>query len=222
MSEADDELRAGLQKLRAYWDGRARSRLPDLEKLEWSHWRTQRLRFDAFLADHDLQGKSVLDLGCGLGHFYAHLRRRGIAVEYLGYDLSPAMIQQCRARFPDQRFESGDFLSYQPASRFDYSVAFGIHNIRVPGARAILEQVTRHQFALSSVAAHVSLLSDRYTAFAPHLQAWPAGEVLALALTITPYVALHRDYLETDCSITLYRATITKSRLSGGPAYDYE
>jgi SAM-dependent methyltransferase len=222
MSGGGEDLYTGLEQLRAYWDGRARAHLPDLEKLEWSHWRAQRLRYEAFLQEHDLQGKSVLDVGCGLGHFFEHLRNRGIQVDYVGYDLSPAMVRQCRARFPGQCFECGDFLSYRPASRFDYTVAFGIHNIRVPGAQAILEQVTRHQFALSSIAAHISLLTDRSATFAPHIQAWTAEGVLAVALAITPYVALHHDYLETDFSVTLYRAPTTRSRLTAVLTYDGE
>jgi ubiquinone/menaquinone biosynthesis C-methylase UbiE len=222
MSEASDEVQAGIEQVRAYWEGRARARLPDLEKLEWAHRRTQRLRFEAFLLDHDLAGKSVLDVGCGLADFYAHLRQRGVSVDYTGYDISTAMIQLCRARYRDQHFVSGNFLEYEPASRFDYTVAFGIHNIRVPGGRSILEQVTRQQFALAGIAAHVSLLTDRYPSFAPHLQSWSVEEVLAMALNISPHVALHHDYLPNDFSVTLYREAITRSRLAAVLKYDHE
>jgi SAM-dependent methyltransferase len=220
MQDNEDEVRAGLAQVWRYWEERARAPLSDLEKLEWSHRRTQRLRFEAFLLDHDLHGRSVLDVGCGLGDFFAHLQARGIEAEYVGYDISPSMVQQCRARFPGLRFEAGDFLSFQPSSRFDYTVAFGIHNIGVPGAQAILEHTTRHQFALSSIAAHVSVLSDRHTWFAPHLQAWPVAQLLALALAITPHVALHHDYLPGDCSITLYREVIGRHRLDAMLDYD--
>lgn len=209
-SEPGDDIGRGLNQVRAYWDRRARSPGTDLDKLEWTHRRTQRMRFEAFLLDHDLNHKSVLDVGCGLADFYAHLRQRGIAADYIGYDISPEMIRQCRARYPDQRFLAGNVLEFRPAARFDYTVAFGIHNIRMHAGRAILEQVTRHQFDLSSIAAHVSLLTDRYTSFAPHIQAWPAEEILTMALQITPHVALHHHYLHNDFSITLYRAPIGK------------
>jgi trans-aconitate methyltransferase len=211
--DGSSDIQAGLDQVRLYWEERARSPLPDLEKLQWSHRRTQRLRFEAFLLDHDLAGRSVLDVGCGLGDFYAHLRERGMDVEYEGYDIAPSMVQQCRARYPGQRFQSGDFLDYHPSSRFDYTVAFGIHSIWVPGGLAILEHTTHHQFALSSIAAHVTLLSDRKSWLAPHLRAWRMEEILAMALEITPHVALHHDYLPGDFSITLYRDVIGKSRL---------
>lgn len=205
-----DELAAGLEATRAYWERRARTPGSNIEKLEWTHVRTQRARFEAFLREHDLRGSSILDVGCGLGDLYAHLLRRGIEVDYTGYDLAPEMVRLCRARYPGIRFESGDFLRFLPPSRFDYAVAFGIHNIRVPGGRAILEAVTRHQFDLSAVAAHVSLLTDRYTAFASRVQAWRAEDILGLALGITPYVALHHEHLENDFSVTLYRRPASK------------
>jgi hypothetical protein len=132
------------------------------------------------------------------------------------------MIEHCRARFPDQRFECGDFLSFRPRSRFDYSVAFGIHSIYVPNAQAILEQVTRHQFALTRVAAHVDVLTDRHVMLDSHLQTWSAEKVLALALSITPHVALHHDCLPTEFSVTLYRAPIYRSRFATRRTYDFE
>jgi SAM-dependent methyltransferase len=211
-SEAEAELARGIEATRAYWDERARSSAADLEKLEWAHRRTQRLRFEAFLLEHDLDGKRVLDLGCGLADFYAHLQHRGIRADYNGFDLSPEMIRLCRARFPDVPFESGDFLRYRPPARFDYTVSFGIHNIRVPGGKAILEATTRHQFALATVAAHVSVLSDRAPHSTPHLQSWHAEEVLGMALAITPHVVLRHDYLHNDLAVTLYRAPIHARR----------
>lgn len=200
-----DIASTGLEWVRDYWDGRARASLPDLEKLEWSSRRSQRLRFEAFVADHDLDGKTILDIGCGLGDFLALLQEWEIDAEYTGFDISPEMVRQCKRRFPGYRFQAGNILEFSPARRYDYTTAFGIHSIRVPGVRQIMEQVTRHQFALTAIAAHVSLLSDRFEDFAPHIQAWPPEQLLTLALSITPFVALRHDVLETDVSLTLYR-----------------
>ena len=207
-----DDIARGLDESRRYWDGRARAPGTDLEKLAWSHERTQRMRFEAFLLEHEVDGRSVLDLGCGLGDFYAHLRRRGLAVTYTGFDLSRQMVRLCRARYPEAAFEQGNILEYEPAHRFDFTVAFGIHNIRVTAGREILELVTGRQFALARIAAHVSLLTDRASGFAPEIQAWRAEEVLAMALRITPHVVLRHDYLHNDFSVTLYQAPLEKRR----------
>jgi SAM-dependent methyltransferase len=191
-----------LKPVRDYWDARARADTDDCRRIE-SGPKGQRLRFDAFLAGHDLNGRSLLDLGCGVGDFFARLRARGISAEYHGLDASPEMIQRARQRFPDARFETGDMTGVTRS--YDYTVAFAIHNVKVERGREILEQSLLRQFAVSRVAAHLSLLTDRYQGFDAHIQAWRAEDILTLALSITPYVALRHDYLPNDFSVTLYR-----------------
>ena len=200
-----------LRRLRAYWDDRAANAACDADRVEWSP-RSQRMRFEVFLHDHDLQARSVLDLGCGLGDFFHHLGRRGIACDYLGVDISPEMVRRCRLRFPHGRFECRDVLVWEPGRTFDYVVSIGIHNIAVPAGRELLKRVTRRQFELAAVAAHVSLLTDRYEGFAPHIQPWRAEELLTLGLRLTPYAVLRHDYLPNDFSLTLYRQPLIDTR----------
>jgi SAM-dependent methyltransferase len=61
-------------------------------------------------------GRPVLDLGCGPGHTTAYLTALGLLAT--GIDLSPRMVEQAAARFPQARFEVGDFLAlrYEPGS----------------------------------------------------------------------------------------------------------
>ncbi len=193
-----------LRQTQAYWDNKATTAKSDAERVEWSQ-RSQRMRFETFLMTHDLQNRSVLDVGCGVADFRTHLQRRNVDCEYVGFDISPEMIRHCKERFPDLRFESGNFLTWEPGRSFDYTVAIGIHNIKVDGAYDVLESTTRKQFELSRIAAHVSLLTDRFHGFAPHIQAWKVEDIMAMALAITPYVVIRHDYLPNDFSITLYR-----------------
>ncbi|HBV75388.1 MULTISPECIES: malonyl-ACP O-methyltransferase BioC [Vibrio] len=48
------------------------------------------------LLPHDLSGLSILDLGCGTGYFSQQLALRGAQVT--AFDLSDAMLEQCRLR----------------------------------------------------------------------------------------------------------------------------
>ncbi len=201
MNQTIDNCLANAQ---AYWDDKVRASDSNPERVEQSQ-RTQKMRFEAFVLNHDLSGRSLLDVGCGVGDLLNHLQRREIDCEYDGFDISPEMVKLCREKFPGIRFESGNFLDWNPGKSFDYTIAVGIHNIKLDGAREVLERVTRKQFELSRIAAHVSLLTDRYAGFAPHILAWRVEEVLSMALEITPYVVLRHDYLPNDFSITLYR-----------------
>jgi hypothetical protein len=122
------------------------------------------------------------------------------------------MIDRCRVRFPEVRFECGNFLKWKPGRRFDYVISIGIHNIRVPQAAALLRETTRRQFDLCDVAAHVSVLTSRYKGFARHIRPWRAEDVLKLSLDISSYVVLRHDYLPNDFSVTLYRAPLIDTR----------
>jgi cyclopropane fatty-acyl-phospholipid synthase-like methyltransferase len=205
-------MKTDLEKLSEYWDSRAESHDSDCAKVDATR-RAQRMRFEAFLLYHDLNGKRVMDLGCGVGDFFEHLQARGIDCHYQGVDISQKMIDRCRERFPGGAFECGNVLVSDFGAPFDFVVAFGIHNnVRLADGRDFLERVTRRQFELARVAAHVSILTDRYLGFAPHMQSWRAEEVLAIALDITPYVVLRHDYLPNDFSVTLYRSPLIDTR----------
>ena len=191
-----------LKQVRDYWDQKARSAADDCARIE-SGRKGQRLRFESFLRAHDLRGRSILDIGCGVGDFFGRLRDHAVEADYVGIDVSPEMVGRARERFPNGRFEVGEAGTME--RRFDYTVAFAIHNVKVDRGRDILERSLRRQFEICDVAAHISLLTDRYRDFDPHIQSWRAEEILTLALSITPYAALRHDYLPNDFSVTLYR-----------------
>ncbi|MDA8094287.1 MAG: class I SAM-dependent methyltransferase [Betaproteobacteria bacterium] len=208
----DKDLDKDLQSIQTYWDTRAGSFADDCEKVDSSK-RSQLMRFEAFLQLHPLSGKSVLDVGCGVGDLFAYLQAKHIDTDYTGFDISPVMVARCNERFPNATFESGNFLDWEPTRRFDYAVAVGIHNnVRTEHNKGLLKAITKKQFDLCSVAAHVSILTDRYEKFAPHMQAWRAEEVLELALDITPYVLLRHDYLPHDFSVILYHEPLIDTR----------
>lgn len=202
---------SGLAGVQAYWEKKAANETADFARIE-SGPRGQRMRFENFALHHDLEDASILDIGCGVGDFHEHLRRRSFRGRYLGIDLADGMIARCRERFPEACFERRDLLSWQTDERWDYTVALAIHNIRMPGGWELLESVTRRQFELCCRAAHVDLLTDRYAGFDPHIQSWNAEKVLGLALSITPYVVLRHDYLPNDFSVTLYREPLIDTR----------
>ena len=103
--------------------------------------------------NHDLEGQSLCEIGCGAGHLLDHLNERGIQASYRGVDLSPAMIAAARERHPEGQtadlirvsvFEA--VIGYEPRALpylglpEDYH--FGAHGIAVvgfdPDARTVL------------------------------------------------------------------------------------
>ena len=92
---------------------------------------SMRIRFEKVLASCDpIQGKSVIDIGSGPGHFSISLARKG-ADHVLGVDFAESM-NELASRHAEQagvadrcRFDFGDFLEYEIPEQFDYAVVMG-------------------------------------------------------------------------------------------------
>lgn len=101
--------------------------------VDWSCEPTQALRFIQLLRLCSFDTPfSLNDIGCGYGALRGFLRQRHrrTQVDYLGVDLSAAMIDAARKRWghwPDTRFETAD-ATWRVA---DYSLASGVFNVRL-------------------------------------------------------------------------------------------
>ncbi len=65
------------------------------------------LPFERWLLDRVAAGPGpVVEVGCGPGHITAYLADQG--ADATGIDLTPAMVEEARRRFPEGRYELGD------------------------------------------------------------------------------------------------------------------
>lgn len=92
----DARVRAGYDSAAA---GYARDLADELDHKPFDRWLLDRIAEEA-------DGGPVADVGTGPGHVAARLAASGAAV--VGVDLSPAMIDEARSRYPDVEFEVGD------------------------------------------------------------------------------------------------------------------
>jgi SAM-dependent methyltransferase len=127
-------------------------------KVGWKSQQTQEARFNALLAAGDLKGKSILDLGCGLGCLYGYLKERGWKGDYTGVDVLDMMVNGARTRFPGAAFEKRNILLDPPRRQWDYVLISGIFNHRVKDNWAWIEETVRLCFKLSKVGVAFNLL----------------------------------------------------------------
>lgn len=173
--------------------------------VDWGSRRSQQRRFEVLCAVGDLDGKSVLDVGCGQGDLYEWLSSRGVRVRYTGIDITREMVEVARKRFPNGRFRVADVLE-ESSRRYDYVLSSGIFGQRSDAPFEFLKAAVQRMFALAKRAVAFNSLSG-----------WAAeqeeGEFHADPLkvarfchAITPVLTLRHDYHPRDFTMYLYRS----------------
>jgi len=130
-------------------------------RVGWKSKETQEARFNALLAAGDLNDKSILDLGCGLGCLYGYLKERDWNGEYTGIDVLDLMVKGARERFPGVVFEKKNILLDTPRREWDYVFISGIFNHRVKDNWAWIDETVRLCFKLSRVGVAFNLLETQ-------------------------------------------------------------
>jgi len=174
--------------------------------LDWGSAESQALRFRVLAEVGELDGASVLDVGCGLGDLWAWLRRNGIRARYTGVDLAPAMIEAARRRFPRVYFRTANLLAPgEMRQRYDYVLCSGLFTYRRVAPTAYLEAMVERMYGLCRRAVAFNSLS----AWAEKQE---AGEfhadplrILRFCRSLAPWVTLRHDYHARDFTLYLYR-----------------
>lgn len=88
-------------------------------------------------------GGSVLEVAVGPGIEYYGMQQAGMKVDYTGVDVTPAMVDLCKQRFPDARFLVADVKQLPfPDNHFDVVMAKDLFE-HLDGFEAALNEMYR-------------------------------------------------------------------------------
>jgi trans-aconitate methyltransferase len=174
--------------------------------LGWRGPESQTTRFDVLLNVGDLDGRSVLDVGCGFGDLRGLLHRRGIRCEYTGIDHMPEFISHATARYgalPSTRFLLGDFAR-DLLPRADYVLASGAFGYRSSEPDFHL-RVIRKLAGTANIALAFNMLDA--TKFPRHalLVGHDRYQVVSHCRALSPKIQVIDRYLEDDFTVFLYQ-----------------
>lgn len=156
----------------------------------------------------DVRGKTILDVGCGLAHYYEFLLARGIECNYVGYDIVPRFVEENRNRFPKARFEVRDIFRDGLDCDPDFVVMCQVFNNKYAGGNntEIVKQALAITFERAKVAVSIDMLSSHVNYRDDGLHYFNPEEMFAFAKTLTRYVSLRHEYLPFHFTLALYKA----------------
>ena len=173
--------------------------------LLWWDYRSMALRFRELVKDVPLDGKSVLDAGCGMGDLLPYLYAKSTSFNYLGVDVNPGFIEIAKKRYEGHSFKVADPFRTK-VGEFDVVISSGVMNGNYEGwlkrrkamIKALFEQ-TKVALAFNMAGGLKPIPHDSLIAYAD------ASEIFEYCKSLSERVAMRTDYLEKDFTITMFK-----------------
>lgn len=191
--------------------------------VHWTDQLGQYTRFRVLVGIGNLNGQSILDVGCGTGEMYKFLHEEKIWPKYHGIDVVPELVEASRERFPEGDFAVADIFDLNPPGRarngaqnsktrnpggysFDFVFASGTLTFKVADNLRYYEMMIEKMWSLARKGLAFNMLrrdvhidSDIYAAYDPKeiagfCQNLPGGSVEIVI-----------DYLPQDFTVYVRR-----------------
>lgn len=177
-----------------------------VEALGWRNMNSQQLRFQTLIKAGNLNGATILDIGCGYGDLKAFLDLHFSGFDYTGIDQMPEFITEARRRYDGHArtvFFQTDF-STAALPQFDYVFASGVLGYRCNNESFYTGMICKLYDSAGIALAFNMLDKNR---FPPHdlLVGHDREAVLAFCRELSPRVGCFDDYLEDDFTVLMYR-----------------
>lgn len=179
----------------------------DIKTLASGNIERQKIRFKIFSEIGDLNGKTLLDLGCGFGDFYQHLKERNISVKYTGIDICPAFIDVCRERFPEADFMVRDIQKEGFNKKYDYIVSSQVFNgkFEVQDNMDVIKNVLEKCYKNCNVATAFDMMTDYVDFKEDKLYYYSPEKIFSYCKSLTKRVLLRHDYPLFEFVVCLYK-----------------
>jgi len=170
----------------------------------WNSPEMQRAVFNIVSRFADLNGKSVLDVGCGQGDYSQFLKMAGIECDYYGLDISTKMVESAEKRFPDESFVVCDL--FDCVGEFDFVIAPGTFGLKTDKPKDYMEKAMEKMYSLAKGGIALTLLSTigdepKFN----QMQYFNPPDALRIALKVTEKVAFNHVSIPGHMLITMFK-----------------
>ncbi len=208
MKTMQPNLSADIAKASSYFGERLAHFGPGISALDYGSRESQMARFNVLIDACDYRGKSVLDVGCGLGDFGVLLKDRVADATYVGVDVCPGMVQYAQSRGLDAR--QFDILTDNNAPVANFVIANGIFYLLEGDCEQKMFALISRMFELACDRLIFTSLSNwAQTDDDDEFRADPL-RTLDFCRSLSPFVCLRLDYLPHDFCVSIRKAAAAK------------
>lgn len=173
--------------------------------LLWWDYRSMAIRFRELVKDVPLDGKSVLDAGCGMGDLLPYLYAKSTSFRYLGADINEGFIEIAKKRYEGHNFKVANPFK-EKVGEFDVVISSGVMNgnyddwleRRKEMIKALFDQAGQ-VLSFNMAGGLRPIPNDSLIAYAD------AQEIFDFCKTLSPRVTLRAHYLQKDFTIVMFK-----------------
>lgn len=174
--------------------------------LQWSSYKAAAIRYRQLVADLNIENKSILDAGCGMGDVLPYLYSKGLDFDYRGVDITPEFIEIARKRYAGSTFDVFNPFDNDLAQTYDIVISSGVMNIKTPGWENKRKLMIERLYGYANEVLAFNM--------AGWMQESSEGEKIAYAnipamldfcSSLTPKIILRNHYNAKDFTVVMYK-----------------
>jgi len=180
----------------------------DPRSLQYNSARAASVRYEQLLADIDVDGKTILDVGCGFGDLIPFINSKTKSFDYLGIDIMSEFIKVAQKKYPKYKFLTGDYLGHPLSQKFDVIFCSGSLNSNIIGAESFRRHAIKNLFNHANYALSFNLTGscpqpENKKAFRVYYS--NSLEILMYCLGLTRKVILRQHYKKKDFTVVMFK-----------------
>lgn len=195
-----------LEYVKDYYEQNISNYSENHQILGWESREAQYIRFSVLADNIDLNKRSLLDVGCGLGDLFFYICNKGIELEkYYGVDISEVVVKKALEMNPHLDIEHRDIFSdpdFIQQNNYDVVYASGIYNLKqnnninfLEESLSILKKISKEYVVFNLLSEKSEDKEDAYFYYSPN-----RIKKLVKGLQFTDF-SIIEDYLHNDFTV---------------------
>jgi SAM-dependent methyltransferase len=178
---------------------------PGPKALLWWDYRSMAIRFRELVRLVPVEGKTIMDAGCGLGDLLPFLYAKSANFKYVGYDIKPEFIEAAKKHFEGEDFRVGDPMNNR-LGLYDVVISSGVMNGNVKNWLEKRKAMISNLFDQTGEVLAFNMAGSEHPAPNDNLIAYAdANEIFEFCKTLTPHTSLNIEYLHNDFTIVMFK-----------------